>query len=415
MGVKTKSWRFGVNGSIRNFSPTTNTVTPTTQSFTGSTTVTGVSNPRYRQQIAAGENAGTSLTVVAQSLEVLGGGNSATYKTSPTSGYSGDEITNYLGLGPTYPGPSSIPAAQASAVRNLYAKLRQANQQFAGGVFLGELHQTINLMLHPASSLLKFTAQHLARTQHKLIKLKKASASARQLQKAMSDDYLQWTFGVLPLCGDIGDLSKTLQRILNDPPRTRIKAEGEASSGPIITVLGSDELGSLYTRKEQRDCSYTETKYYGMMQEATRDPTVLAQCQRVADLSGFSLRAFVPTVWELIPFSWVADYAVNIQDLLEAATTDTSKVKWLMRTEKSWARREVRYTPDHAQARKNHPTWIYVAQSGSQGGWIATSTNITRSAASVPIMEPRLNFDISPIKHIANLAAVVLSKRGLPI
>jgi len=414
MTIKVKKWSFGLSGTIRSWTPTTDVTTPTSEKFSGSVTITGVNNPRYKAQIAAGENAGTSLNVTGQTLQVFGGSNSATFKTSPTSKYSGDEIDCYLGLGPTYGSPSFDSKAQAAAVKSLYSKIRQAHQQFAGGVFLGEIKETVGLILHPASNLVKLSLQHVARTQHKLLRLKKKGYRAKQLTKAATDDYLTWVYGASPLMGDIEDLSKALQRILSDPPRTRIKAKGEYATF-TSAVLGADELGSLYTDKAERLTSYSAVKYYGMFEEAKRDDGVLAQCQRVADLSGFNLRSFIPTVWELIPFSFVADYVVNIGDMLEAATTDTSSVKWLMRTETSTSVKERTYTPNFAKARANHPTYTYVAQSGSPGGWVTTSNVINRAAAAVPYLEPRLNLDNSQVKHLFNLAALLLNRRGAPL
>jgi hypothetical protein len=44
---------------------------------------------------------------------------------------------------------------------------------------------------------------------------------------------------------------------------------------------------------------------------------------------GLSPEEFVPTVWELLPWSFLVDYFTNIGDILEAGATDTSTVAWI--------------------------------------------------------------------------------------
>nr|QDH89358.1 MAG: hypothetical protein H3BulkLitter172403_000004 [Leviviridae sp.] len=50
--------------------------------------------------------------------------------------------------------------------------------------------------------------------------------------------------------------------------------------------------------------------------------------QRLVELSGLSLERIVPTLWELTPYSFLADYFLNIGNILDAAFTSLDGVVW---------------------------------------------------------------------------------------
>jgi hypothetical protein len=49
-------------------------------------------------------------------------------------------------------------------------------------------------------------------------------------------------------------------------------------------------------------------------------------------LFGFTPSEFVPTAWELMPWSFLVDYFTNIGDILTSSVTDTSSVRWVNRS-----------------------------------------------------------------------------------
>jgi hypothetical protein len=46
---------------------------------------------------------------------------------------------------------------------------------------------------------------------------------------------------------------------------------------------------------------------------------------------GLNIQEFIPTVWELVPWSFFVDYFANIGDILECATLIRSDVSWVNR------------------------------------------------------------------------------------
>lgn len=411
MSSKTIVNRFTVRGTDTSYTPSTNVVTPTAITYSPTITISGGLMPNWQRVIRDGLNATTSLSVTVQAVEVKGGYCSANYKTSPGGQIQGNTKSPFLNLVTGYPTASLVSSAEASAIRSIYAQIRGASQQFAGGVFLGEIRQTVKLITRPSSAFLKLASKFSSSSKSKISRMQKKGATSKQVTKAIGNDYLQWTFGAQPLLSDIKSASVALQRILSDPPRRRLQAKGTGQSGPVTTQFGPDVVGAMSWSKKQTIASTSDVKYYGMFVEATRSPTLLAQAGRIASLSGFSLAQFVPTIWNLLPYSFIADYFVNIGDMLEAATTDTSGVKWLSKTTVNTAILDYTITPDQSFAKAFHPTWTFLSFSGAAGGVVLTSRTISRSATTVPILGPRLNIDYNSGKKILNLTALVLSKR----
>jgi cell division protein FtsL len=56
--------------------------------------------------------------------------------------------------------------------------------------------------------------------------------------------------------------------------------------------------------------------------------------ERLVELSGISLDRIVPTLWELTPYSFLADYFVNLGDILSAAVQSTVGVVWTNHTDR---------------------------------------------------------------------------------
>jgi hypothetical protein len=52
-----------------------------------------------------------------------------------------------------------------------------------------------------------------------------------------------------------------------------------------------------------------------------------------ANLFGFNPSEFVPTAWELIPYSFLADYFTNIGDILDSWAYGRGNLSWSNRTQ----------------------------------------------------------------------------------
>jgi hypothetical protein len=419
-----RSWTvYGSNKTVA--TPGSTTVQKKSQAFAYSTTVSGGLNPNYKLNIARGSSATTQLTVDAQELSVSPGFISASLNTDPT------HRTDYVFDGVFPFDPPSFGSgvynanAEADAVRSLYRQIRAQHTQALGGVFAGEIRQTVNLIMSPLKSISKIT-QAYGTAQRRVISAAAKSKRKRDLtnsvggqvqvgsstKKKLADNYLKWTFGVVPLMNDISDIAKIIQRTISDPPRTRFTAHGSAASSQE-TVLAPVSFGALRCSRRNVDRAITTVKYYGAfraMDNATVEG-VLPRLGKIQQLSGFTLRDFVPTVWNLIPYSFVADYFLNIGDVLEAITTDTSGIAWIARTQVIEQSRQHLVSPDLGLSKAaGQPQWVWNSFSGSQGGYVATRRAISRLTATVPIMTLRSKLANNTGRHIANLFALAVSR-----
>lgn len=238
-------------------------------------------------------------------------------------GYS---LGEYLDLLYPVSDPTSMVKADASALASFVSKIRSVQTSFQGGVFLGELKETIEMLTHPAKSLRHGLSSYLATLQ----KRKRQVRGVRNLKKRLTtaksilaDTWLEYSFGWRPLLHDIDDAAKTLANRLASTPRWE----------PVFAV-GKDERSSDYDLQSQMPsvmgqvmnrihCTVTkEVKYRGQV-------NVEHPYNKATWHSGiFRPDDFLPTVWELIPYSFLVDYFANIGSIISAASLVQSNLRW---------------------------------------------------------------------------------------
>jgi hypothetical protein len=205
-------------------------------------------------------------------------------------------------------------------------QIRDATQDFQTFPFLGELKETIGMIRNPLRGLTRNSAQYQARVLRRLPRLKKAGAVADFL----SDQYLQWTYGVSPLINDIKGIQEAVANILS-------KSDKQLADIPVRVTLMDRIYGSEpYYRFTSTTMSYIQTHHLigqasvriqGMIRQDLDSPL-----RHVRAKLGIELSEFVPTVWELMPYSFLIDYVTNVGDLLGAAVTATRALRWYWRS-----------------------------------------------------------------------------------
>lgn len=302
--------------------------------------------------------------------------------------------------------------AEAKAIKSLYRSIWNANHQFQGGVFMGEVGKTVNMMGKAAKNLKGGVLDYIS----KAVGLRQGKGTKKSKEKAIADTYLEAVFGWQPLVHDVQDAAKALARLHHEKrgERTRFRAFG-AEEGQASKSTGQVTFGFLYMNLNVYETAKVEVIYRGFLQgpkfEAGR-PSM----DRIISMGGFDLRSFVPTVWELIPYSFLVDYFTNIGDCLQAYVTDTSPVVNLWRTQIYESKREQTLIPDRALTKTNL-TSVYgvnfirnISVGGGTGQYVTTNRNVSRYAVSVPLMLPRFEgFDLS-VKQLTNIGALFTSK-----
>lgn len=241
---------------------------------------------------------------------------------------------------------SLMQEAVNDATIGILKKVRQQQQYFSGPTFLSEFREVVHGIRHPAEALRGLSNDLIRRTsRHK----GKAKLSPRDLRD-LGSTWLEYSFGVAPLLNDISDIAKaSLSSEESKLVRVRYTSQKEDAYSGIYSNGVLNNNGTCHYNHEaveRATCTFTAA----VMGEATLP---LDPLERIMHLGGFNLSEVLPTIWETIPWSFLADYFSNIGDVISAVTTSTSNVAWWNRT----TSQEVRHAYSQAWVEDGDPSW----------------------------------------------------------
>lgn len=388
---------------------------------------TGVANPKWKTQIRDAENASTSFTAFESTGEATAADGEIRWKSRSPSGpspfwesftHKGYFTWNTPGVLATHSGnTASLVDANAIAVRNLHRAIERAQHQFSGGVFVGQLGQAVRMVISPAKALRTSMASYFSTLQKR-----RRGVKPEKLRKVLAETYLEYTFGWQPLLMDVKDAAKAIHRFSNpNSERKRFRCKGEDQK-QMSNVAEWQAITSYYPVFWYRKYTTTQGRavvvYYGLFSGGVLDPMAAAtQSQKVQALSGFDLRSFVPTAWELLPWSFLVDYFTNIGDLIMAYSHCTSIVKWLTKVEILSSENEIRAYPAYDSILNGLNGLGVTAAAyervieGLMTRSKATYRSVTRTPTTVPF--PTLKFEVPSVdsRKWLNIAALVLGAR----
>jgi hypothetical protein len=143
------------------------------------------------------------------------------------------------------------------------------------------------------------------------------------LLRSISSRWLEYVFGWKPFINDIDDGMRAIARLyVGRPPTVFVSAKSQSeeknpSTAQIQTIAGHTVSLMPIQRKTY---GY---KIYGQVSISNQGVGSLAH------EFGIKLDEFVPTLYELIPFSFLADYFVNLGAVISAWSLNTSVIRWL--------------------------------------------------------------------------------------
>lgn len=443
MTTKTKTETIYLNESREDWSQQWGSSrTPYTVAFTLQGTRDGTSQPLWQKVISSGGNASTPLSASMQLIKVeplSAWYNQTRYGKAWSHGSANGCIhaTGVTGFPTSHPSyGSALEKANAVAIRELYSKMRSVRSQFAGGIELGQLRMTVHQMVRPASALRKLVLTHNAKMQRLVKKLAKEdtvfmmplvhqpkgwigprrylrTAEKPTLLKALAETHLEAVYGWSPLISDIRDAAVGVARLVKDLTHQRFRVYGVADQTNGTTSDYTTNLNPWLLRAEINTKVKVTVVYYGAFSDSAMASMAGPALSRLQDMSGFGLRDFVPTVYDLIPWSFVVDYFANIGDVISAACTDTSVVSRLTKvvivetnSHKVW-----RVDPTYYNG-----VWdpkVYKNTVGGTAGVVdKIYRTVTRSQTGVPWLEPRVDIFGPSTSQWLNLAALFVGGRS---
>ncbi len=237
-------------------------------------------------------------------------------------------VTDYAVSAPSY--PTQLAALRTEVGGRFYHRASELLSPFSGGVFTGELAETIRFLVSPARSLRELIVDYVYRTRHILKR-------TPNVAKRLNQTYLEFTYAAKPLVADIQAARDVLirQQALTRPVR----------------VTKSVNFNAVYARTDNvalNQCRYRKT--------VVSQAEVKVKCRgRVRCIPvngvypywqewGLSKENFIPTAWNVLPWSFVLGYFFNIENVLESygfrmsnliysSTTEVSRNHKLMHAE----------------------------------------------------------------------------------
>lgn len=283
--------------------------------------LTSANVPGWKTRIAAGQNVSTTLDGVRGSYS--GGYGTASCREGPSSALyecfaSGNVLSSQA------PTPWTIPTndladetdkARTQAIIDFNGDFRNKMTEFNSGTFLGELAETVAGLARPGRAL-RNGVDDIAQAM-KALKRRYGDAS-KALTKAAAGTWLEWNFGMKPIISDVDDAARAFRAMASG--RTfdiiRIKGSGQAESAVEGYVPFAPATPGFLSHSDWR-CSTTRKRTVTVdIRGAWRNEG--GGQLPLAPLWGAGPRDFLPTAWELLPYSWIVDYFSNFGECLDA-------------------------------------------------------------------------------------------------
>lgn len=239
---------------------------------------------------------------------------------------------------------ASDPIALEQASKFFLRRLQETRQQMQGGIFSGEIRETFRMLRRPAKTLFEGIPKYLnSLAKRRAGGMRKSTAKSKSqreredrkradlLKKMAADTWLEYSFGWKPLISDIADAAKAIGRLNENKYIQKLSAKG--SNEKVDYNGGTNE----YPIADQfvtwvRVSQFIKTEYSCQIRGAVGVNTTVSKGVQNRELFGFTWEQFVPTLWELLPWSFLVDYFTNIGDILEAAAVNTADLAWTSRT-----------------------------------------------------------------------------------
>lgn len=215
------------------------------------------------------------------------------------------------------------PSAALSAAKiGFLAKVRKTQRQFQAGVFLGELRETIHMIRRPAQALRNALDLYHGAAKERI---RRAGSNRRIATRAVQDTWLEYVFGWSPLINDVQDAAKALGY---KDYREYIPITYKAGTESAETTENITGYSVIWAK-----CSYTrkDSVVVRLKGEVASEPS----STELGNLDRWGVnpwRDFVPTVWELIPYSFLVDYFTNIGNVIDGFSTQTANIAWVNQT-----------------------------------------------------------------------------------
>lgn len=231
---------------------------------------------------------------------------------------------------PTGVGSVSTVVADNKAKAAFISRCRSLQTSFQGMQFLGEGRETLHMLRGNVKDVKKLSMRYLNDVKRLVKGYSNRTSFSRDLDKIrriIGNRYLEWTFGMKPLYHDMVSIGEAVARMSLNPPKDFKLVSATASDKSYVEsgLTTWIPAGTLRIVSSTRSGSAAIVTYRGVVGAGLNS-------EFNAQNIGFTPSMFVPTLWELLPYSWLADYVTNIGQIIDAVSFNRSSLRWVSRT-----------------------------------------------------------------------------------
>jgi len=255
---------------------------------------------------------------------------------------------------------------------------RAVQSEFSSPIFLGELKETLQMIRRPAMGLRNILNGYMTD-----LRKQKKSKTPKEWKKNLSSTWLEHSFGWTPLASDLQEGYKAYsglaarkdgeQKLVSGIGIEEVDVPSQSFTIPTFVGGGPSGIKSVQTLVTKDKAFF---KYRGMIVRRV-DVTLRDKLSRV----GFNPEEFVPTVWELLPWSFLIDYFSNIGDVLTANAFNRADLGWSASTSVRSRITRGSVSPDYDWLRNTKKKW-FVSISGDPCTFTYERRFVTRSASA---------------------------------
>lgn len=282
----------------------------------------------------------------------------------------------------------------ASAFLNDYLKSKRT---WHGGAAIAEFSETVRMLAQPIDALYNHTFSFVGRVGA----LRKVfMRDPEKYGKLLGSLWLSYAFGVAPLVDDVNTAQRAVQSLAEDLGAVDTKRLIGTGVHKVVpwTNYGQTVSYANYCVADWTLMIEYLVRYVGSIRCAPPSPMLIAE-----DF-GVGFTDILPSVWEGVPWSWLIDYFVNVNEMLESVSLAYADFQWINRT----VRNRAVYQWSSVRPISSSPT-ISVVASGGQGYY--QSAVVNRTPTTVPYPSWRFRIPGLP-RQFANVAALVLAIKG---
>jgi hypothetical protein len=306
----------------------------------------GVKNPKWKEQIDRNIQAGTqmSATIVQYNLKAHSAEEiwNHSWKGAPKGSYPsvdfyfGDKFQSIPWAGSH--DPALLAKANNHALTNFISEANDARQVLQSGELIGEFAELVRQVKSPGKSLRNGVGAYIRSVRNRAVKSRRLlrrlprHRRADVLTKMVTDTWLEYKFGWAPLISELDDVIDyiTDKESFKRRDIQAIQGVGIAEDSFWDPGSGSAMLQRTFSspgfKARSRVISKTTVIYRGQVRMSA------SESGYIAEKVGFAPDQWLPTLWELVPYSFLADYFANVGDIIYALSFPRSLLPWIMKT-----------------------------------------------------------------------------------